>query len=92
MLRFTLRIPESGSLKDKRQVVRSVAQRVRNRYQAAVAEVEDNDTWQLATMGVAVVSNSHVHCQQMLDEIVSYVEESRLDAEVRDVEMEIIVV
>ena len=53
MLRFTLRIPESGSLKDKRQVVRSVAQRIRNKFQVAVAEVDDNEAWQVATIGVA---------------------------------------
>jgi uncharacterized protein YlxP (DUF503 family) len=83
-------VPESGSLKDKRQVVRSVSQRIRNTYQAAVAEVGDNDAWQLATLGVAVVSNSPRHCEQMLREIVGYVESSRLDAEVLDVETEVI--
>jgi uncharacterized protein YlxP (DUF503 family) len=90
LLRFTLRIPESASLKDKRQVVRSVAQRIRNIYHAAVAEVDDNDAWQTATFGVAVVSNSAPHCEQMLREIVSYVESSRLDAEVLDVETDVI--
>ena len=90
MLRFTLRIPESGSLKDKRQVVRSVAQRIRNKFQVAVAEVDDNEAWQIATMGVACVSNSARHTDEILSEIVAYVEESRLDAEVTDVETEVI--
>jgi uncharacterized protein YlxP (DUF503 family) len=89
-LRFSLRIPESGSLKDKRQVVRSLSQRIRNKFQAAVAEVDDNDAWQLATIGVACVSNSAQHCEQILREIVAYAEESRLDAEVVDVETEVI--
>ncbi|MEX0751292.1 MAG: DUF503 domain-containing protein [Dehalococcoidia bacterium] len=90
MLRFTLRIPESGSLKDKRQVVRSVAQRLRNKYQVAVAEVDDNDAWQIATMGVACVANTARHCDDVLSEIVAFVEQSRLDAEVTDVEREVI--
>ena len=89
MLRFSLRLPESGSLKDKRQVVRSLTQRIRNKFHAAVAEVEDNDTWQLATIGVAVVSNSAQHCDQMLRAVVEYAEDSRLDAEVFDIEMDV---
>jgi uncharacterized protein YlxP (DUF503 family) len=89
VLRFTLRIPESGSLKDKRQVVRSVAQRIRNKFQVAVAEVDDNEAWQVATIGVACVSNSARHADEILSEIVAYVEESRLDAEVTDAETEV---
>jgi uncharacterized protein YlxP (DUF503 family) len=90
VLRFTLRIPESGSLKDKRQVVRSVMPRIRNKFQVAVAEVGDNEAWQIATIGVACVSNSARHADEILAEIVAYVEGSRLDAEVTDVETEVI--
>ncbi len=90
VLRFTLRLPESGSLKDKRQVVRSVSQRIRNKFQVSVAEVGDNDAWQIATIGVACVANTRRHCEEVLDEIVSYVRESRLDAELIDVESDVI--
>jgi len=90
VLRFSLRLAESGSLKDKRQVVRSVAQRIRNKFQVSVAEVADNEAWRIATIGVACVSNDASHCEQILREIVAFVEESRLDAEVIDVETEVI--
>jgi uncharacterized protein len=70
-------------------VVRSVAQRLRNTYHVAVAEVADNESWQIATLGVACVSNSAQHCEQILREVLSYVESSRLDAEVMDVETEV---
>lgn len=90
ILRFTLRLPESGSLKDKRQVIRSLSQRIRNKFQVSVAEVGDNDLWQLATIGVACVTNTHRHCEEMLDEIIAYARESRLDAELIDVESEIV--
>lgn len=83
-------MPESGSLKDKRQIVRSLSQRIRNKFGAAVAEVADNEAWQLATIGVAVVSNSAHHCEQMLQEIVGYIESSRLDAELLDIETDVI--
>ena len=89
-MRFSLRIPESGSLKDKRQVVRSLAQRIRNKFQVSVAEVGDNDAWQIATIGVACVSNEALHCERVLDEIVRFVRDSRLDAEVVDVESEVL--
>lgn len=90
VLRFTLRLPESGSLKDKRQVIRSLCQRIRNKFQVSVAEVGDNDAWQIATIGAACVTNTRRHCEEMLDEIVKYVRESRLDAELIDVESDVI--
>ena len=90
ILRFTLRLPESGSLKDKRQVVRSLAQRIRNKFHVSVAEVGDNDKWQIATIGVACVTNTHRHCEEMLDEIVAFARDSRLDAEIIDVESDVI--
>jgi hypothetical protein len=62
--------------------VRSLAQRIRNKFQAAVAEVGDNEAWQIATLGVAVISNTHRHCEEKLDEIIRYAQDSRLDAEV----------
>ena len=77
-------------MKDKRQVIRSLAQRIRNKYHAAVAEVGDNDAWQVASLGIACVSNSARHCEQMIADIVSYIEASRLDAEIVEETREII--
>lgn len=65
-------------------------QRIRNTYRAAAAEVGENDAWQIATIGVAVVSNSAAHCQQILDEIVAFAENTRLDAEIYGIESEVI--
>ena len=70
--------------------MRSVAQRIRNKFQVSVAEVADNDAWRIATIGVACVSNEAAHCERILREIVAFVEESRLDTEVIDVETEVI--
>jgi len=69
--------------------VRSLTQRIRNKFQVAVAEVGDNDGWQVATIGVACVANSARHVEDVLAEIVAYVEESRLDAELTRVEKEV---
>jgi len=56
-LRVRLLIRESRSLKDKRQVVRSIKDRLRNRFNISVAEVEAEDHRQLAVLGMAMVSN-----------------------------------
>lgn len=70
--------------------MRSVAQRIRNKFHVAVAEVDDQDAWQIATIGVACVANTHRHCEEVLQEIVAFVESSRLDAEVHNIETEVL--
>ncbi|MBV8446124.1 MAG: DUF503 domain-containing protein, partial [Candidatus Dormibacteraeota bacterium] len=55
-LLITLQVPDSGSLKEKRQVVRSLTARLRNTFNVAVAEVGDQNLWQSAVIGVACVS------------------------------------
>jgi uncharacterized protein YlxP (DUF503 family) len=89
-VRITLRLPESGSLKDKRQVVRSVMQRARNKFQVAIAEVAENDAWQLAVLGATCVSNERRHAESILNEIVEFVRDYRLDAEVINIESDVI--
>jgi hypothetical protein len=87
--RVTLRLPENGSLKDKRQVVRSLTQRLRNKFNVAVAEVDDNDRWQIATIGVTCLSNDARHAQEQLDTIITFIERTRLDAELIDAEIDV---
>lgn len=67
--RFELFIPASRSLKDKRQVLRSLFQTVRNRFNVAVAEVGFQDKWQRASVGITCVSGSTRHCRAMLEEV-----------------------
>ena len=59
-----LYLPDSNSLKDKRQVARSLSARIRNKFNVAVAEVEDQDLWQRLTLAVCCVStdSAHGHC------------------------------
>ncbi|MCH8949379.1 MAG: DUF503 domain-containing protein [Chloroflexi bacterium] len=87
--RITLRLPENSSLKGKRQVLRSLTTRLRNKFNVAVAEVGDNDRWQIATIGLTCVSNDARHAQEMLDRAVQFVEQTRLDAELIDSEIEV---
>jgi uncharacterized protein YlxP (DUF503 family) len=87
--RLKLRLPESSSLKDKRQVVRSLTTRLRNKFNVAVAEVDSNDAWQIATIGITCVSNDARHAREMLDNAIEFVERTRLDAELLDSEIDV---
>ena len=88
--KLTLHLPESSSLKDKRQVARSLSDRLRNRFNVAVAEVEDADMRQRLTLGVCCVSNDRGHADAMLSGLLNFIEESRLDVELLDIHTEII--
>ena len=87
---MTFYLPEASSLKDKRQITRSLSDRLRNRFNVAVAEVEDVDLRQRLTMGVCCVSNDRGHADAMLSGLLNFIEESRLDLELLDVQAEII--
>ncbi len=87
---LTLRLPENGSLKGKRQVLKSIQQRLHNRYNVSVAEVEHNEAWQLAGVAICCVSNSSRHANEVVSKAVAYVESLRLDAEIVDEEYELI--
>lgn len=73
--RLTLQIPESGSLKAKRQVLHKVTDRVKARFNAAVAEVGDNDLWQKAVIAIAVVGNEQRHVDEQLEKIIHFVDD-----------------
>lgn len=67
-----IRIPGSHSLKDRRQVVRSLLTVARERFHVSAAEVGGQDTWQRATLGFAVVASEARIAEQTLDEIDRY--------------------
>lgn len=67
ILRLTLYVPGASSLKDKRQVLRKVIDRLRARFNVSVAEVGDNDIWQRAVVGIAAIANDHSFVNEVLD-------------------------
>lgn len=83
IVRVELHIPASGSLKAKRSVVRSLKERIRARVHAAVAEVDHQDLWQRAALGVAVVSADAGQVREMLQAVRSLVD-SAFEAQVLD--------
>ena len=85
--KLTFYIPHASSLKDKRQVCRSIIDKARQRFNASIAEVDTQDIHQTLTIGIAVVSGDVAHAQNSLDEIIRYMEE-HADAELTEVERE----
>jgi uncharacterized protein YlxP (DUF503 family) len=85
----TIHLPASASLKDKRQVVKSVLARVRNQFELAAAEVRHQEIWQLATLGLSCVSNDAGHAEEILESARRYIEESRPDIIITDAQIDV---
>ncbi|MFN2489935.1 MAG: DUF503 domain-containing protein [Actinomycetota bacterium] len=89
--RFEIFIPASVSLKDKRQVLRSVTATVRNRFNVSIAEVEYQDLWQRAAFGVSCVAESMGHCRKVLQEVEKAIGRAAIDgAEIVDRFVEVV--
>jgi uncharacterized protein YlxP (DUF503 family) len=71
--RFDLRIPGVQSLKEKRHVVKGLTAGIRQRFNVSVAEVEHQELWQRAAIGVAVVTGEGYHARKVLHEVERYV-------------------
>jgi len=88
--RISFRLPENGSLKGKRRVLKSITSRVSNRFNVSVAEVDNNDVWQLATLGISCVSNNKRHANEVLSKVVDYITAARFEVEMLDYNIEIL--
>ncbi len=88
--RVKLRLPGNLSLKGKRQVLKSVTTRVGSKFNVSVAEIDDHDLWQLATLGICCVSNNKRHTNEVLSKIVDFIVGGRFEVEVVDCEIEIL--
>jgi len=83
--KLTFYIPHATSLKDKRQVCRSLVDKTRQRFNASVSEVDTQEMHQTLTIGIAVVSSDFSHVERSLDEIIRFLE-NHTEAELVNVE------
>lgn len=90
--KISLRLPENSSLKDKRRVLKSIISQVGNRFTVSVAEVDNQDLWQLATLGICCVSNNGRFTNQVLSKIVNFIVNGRFGVEILDYEIELLAV
>ncbi len=77
--KLTLRLPENQSLKGKRRVIGSLCSRIHNKFNVSIAEVGDNESWQMATLGVTCATNNGRHADEVLSSVVAFIESSRED-------------
>ena len=88
--RIRFRLPENGSLKGKRRVIKSITSRVTNKFNVSVAEVDDLELWQAATIGISCVSNDGRHANEILSKVADFIDDGRFEIEVLDYNIEII--
>lgn len=88
--RVKIRLPENHSLKGKRQVLRSLIARLHNKFNVSAAEIDDQDSWQIASLGISCVSNDDRHADEVMAAVIAFIRHERLDAEILDVETEVV--
>jgi uncharacterized protein YlxP (DUF503 family) len=74
LTRFDLRIPGSGSLKEKRHVVKTLSAGIRAKFNVSVAEVDHHELWQRTAIGVAVVAREPYHARMVMHEVERFIE------------------
>ena len=79
-----LHFPENGSLKDKRRILQSIITRVKNKYNVSISEVDDQDLWQVATIGIAYVTDSTSQANEVLSKVIDFISNNKFDAELVD--------
>jgi len=89
LLTLELHFPGARSLKDKRQALRSLEQRIRNRFNVSIAEVEHQDLWQRSRLAVVSVNTDHTHLESTLASVAAEAGSAR-DALLVDSNMEIL--
>lgn len=82
ILEMILYLPESHSLKEKRQVVKSIKDKVHNRFNVAIAEIDDLDLWQKARLGVCSLGNDRRQVNGRLDLVVNFIERLQVASDI----------
>ena len=72
--RLELYLPECGSLKNKRSVLKSITTRIRNKFNVSVSELDQNELWQKAGLGIAIITNESRYANQVLSKAIQFVE------------------
>jgi uncharacterized protein YlxP (DUF503 family) len=88
--RVVLHMPANLSLKDKRSIMKSTLAQIQHRFSVSAAEIERQDQWQIGVIGFACVSSEASHADSVLGSVIRYLQASHLDAELVDVQTELI--
>jgi uncharacterized protein len=71
LLTLELHLPDARSLKDKRQVLRSLKDKLRAGFNVAVAELDYQDTWQRSVVGVVTLANEEQYVREALQKVLA---------------------
>jgi uncharacterized protein YlxP (DUF503 family) len=78
------------SIKDKRRVLKSIKTQAKNRFDVVIAEVADQDLWQMTTFGICCISNDSRYANEVLSKAVNFITNGRFEVEALDYKIEII--
>jgi uncharacterized protein len=85
-----LSMPDTASLKDKRQIIKSMTARLRDEFNISIAEVGAQDQWQWAVVAVVCVSSDRDYAQGLLSQVINWVQGNRLDCDLADYQIQIL--
>jgi hypothetical protein len=88
VLQFTVEIPYATSLKEKRSVIKSMRDRLHHAHNISIAEIDDQDEWTVATLGIVAAGSDIPQLNSLLDRILNNLQDWR-DATLADHRMEI---
>lgn len=83
--KISLHLYDADSLKSKRMVVSRLKDRIKNKFNVAIAEVEDQDLWQKSVLGIVTISTSVRHVDSMIDHVLNFIEKESA-CEIIDIE------
>lgn len=70
-----LRIPMAQSLKDKRNILKSLLSKCKNKFNIAVAEIDKNESWKNAVIGIVAISNEKDHLDRTMNQVIAFIED-----------------
>lgn len=86
MIQLIIELPETCSKKDKRRIVNSLKQKLQNRYRVSAAEIDLHESLTFTQVGAALVSNSRLHGERVMQKILTFVEDD-VAGRVQDVQI-----
>jgi len=81
-----LYLPLSKSLKNKRSIVKSITQRIHNKYNVSIAEINNNEKWKNATIGISIIANEMLYIERKLSDVIHFIEDTYMDVEITKIE------
>lgn len=87
VMKIRLHLFAAQSLKEKRSCIKSIIRKVQNKFAIAIAEVGDNELWQSALLGAAIVANNRKHLEREMEKVLAFIEQN-LEIEVIEIQHE----